>query len=410
MNIEIKDEILTGEPRYRIRDNNGNILQDNIAIEKTTPVKQEATPINKKLFQDLYNDISPVGNIKLYSDMKDRPKALLCDGSSVFASDYPHLRDKLKGYDLYKAKSVGEAGLHSSTFQNAFYANGYFITTYSTTLYYSENGLDWSSTTIPDSFLNISGENGEFFATGDSYYYVYYSTDLINWTRLTRPNSAEGIYAQKILYKNGIVIIGGEYGYLYYSLDKGKTWTTFQSDSGSSYNCGFIGYVQNKFIVQTYTTSSTNKYYTYTSADGVSWEMVEASFSLRHASNDDNYIYVIPSATAGVLYRSTDGINFESFNVPTNYRNICIVKGGIYVLPSSSSSFFLYSSNLVDWENLEYEAETSVNFYAHDEEKIIVLVSSYVNVYYLDGHERKMILPTKKDETNQVYGYINSEE
>ena len=57
MNIEIKDEILAEEPRYRIRDNNGNIIQDNVIIEQITSVTQEGTPINKALLENLYNEI-----------------------------------------------------------------------------------------------------------------------------------------------------------------------------------------------------------------------------------------------------------------------------------------------------------------------------------------------------------------
>ena len=55
--IEIKDEILTGEPRYRVRDNNGNIIQDNVTIEQITPVKQEGTSVNKALFTNFNNGI-----------------------------------------------------------------------------------------------------------------------------------------------------------------------------------------------------------------------------------------------------------------------------------------------------------------------------------------------------------------
>lgn len=63
MNIEIKDEILNtsgqldNSPRYSIRDNNGAIIFDNVQLEMKTPVTQEGTPINKKLFQDFYTNI-----------------------------------------------------------------------------------------------------------------------------------------------------------------------------------------------------------------------------------------------------------------------------------------------------------------------------------------------------------------
>lgn len=61
--IDIKDEILnvSGQPdvnpRYTIRDNNGNVINDNVQIEMKTPVIQQPTPLNKKLFQDFNDDI-----------------------------------------------------------------------------------------------------------------------------------------------------------------------------------------------------------------------------------------------------------------------------------------------------------------------------------------------------------------
>lgn len=48
--IEVKDEILNGEPLYRLVDKNGNILFDDLRIEMKTPVIQGGTPLNKVLF------------------------------------------------------------------------------------------------------------------------------------------------------------------------------------------------------------------------------------------------------------------------------------------------------------------------------------------------------------------------
>ena len=56
--IEIKDEILASEPRYRITDNNGNIIADNVTIEMITQMIQEGTPMNKELFERFENDYS----------------------------------------------------------------------------------------------------------------------------------------------------------------------------------------------------------------------------------------------------------------------------------------------------------------------------------------------------------------
>lgn len=54
--IEIKDEILAGVPKYRITDNNGNIIADNVTIEMITQMIQEGTPMNKELFERFEND------------------------------------------------------------------------------------------------------------------------------------------------------------------------------------------------------------------------------------------------------------------------------------------------------------------------------------------------------------------
>lgn len=45
--LEIKDEILTGDPRYTIQDNDGQIIEDNVQITLKTAVAQEGTPLNK---------------------------------------------------------------------------------------------------------------------------------------------------------------------------------------------------------------------------------------------------------------------------------------------------------------------------------------------------------------------------
>ncbi|MBQ8298673.1 MAG: hypothetical protein IJX99_02215 [Clostridia bacterium] len=67
--IEVKDEILGGEARYRIIDSSGNIVHADVNIEMITPVQQEGTPINKALFDSIksgndlvqtYSEINPI--------------------------------------------------------------------------------------------------------------------------------------------------------------------------------------------------------------------------------------------------------------------------------------------------------------------------------------------------------------
>ena len=54
---DIKDEILSGDPRYTIRDSSGNVLNDNVDISLKTPIIQEGAPINRALFRNLQGDL-----------------------------------------------------------------------------------------------------------------------------------------------------------------------------------------------------------------------------------------------------------------------------------------------------------------------------------------------------------------
>lgn len=57
--IEFKDEILDvtsqldSQPRYRIKDNNGKVIYDNVTLELATPIIQEGTPINSNMFNKI---------------------------------------------------------------------------------------------------------------------------------------------------------------------------------------------------------------------------------------------------------------------------------------------------------------------------------------------------------------------
>ena len=55
--LEIKDEIINGEPLYAIKDVNGNVLYNNCKIEMVTEILQQGTPLNKALFDKIQNVI-----------------------------------------------------------------------------------------------------------------------------------------------------------------------------------------------------------------------------------------------------------------------------------------------------------------------------------------------------------------
>lgn len=80
--IEVKDEILAGEPRYRIVDENRNIILDNVSIEMTTQVIQEGTPLNKPFFELVKQAIADAKtNLDVFSAPPQNPinGQLYCD-------------------------------------------------------------------------------------------------------------------------------------------------------------------------------------------------------------------------------------------------------------------------------------------------------------------------------------------
>lgn len=54
---DIKDEVLSGQPLYTIKDSSGNVLNDNVDISLKTPITQEGTPVNRALFRNLQGDL-----------------------------------------------------------------------------------------------------------------------------------------------------------------------------------------------------------------------------------------------------------------------------------------------------------------------------------------------------------------
>lgn len=94
--IEVKDEVLDGEAKYRISDSLGNLLYDDVKIEMTTSVQQEGTPLNKALFDSIETDLSstyrniPKGLICMWSGANVPTGWLLCDGNN----NTPDLRDR----------------------------------------------------------------------------------------------------------------------------------------------------------------------------------------------------------------------------------------------------------------------------------------------------------------------------
>ena len=95
--IEVKDEILNGEPRYKLTQNDDGTY----AIELVTPVIQEGTALNKAFF----NIVMPSGLICMWSGSQVPRGWFLCDGKN----GTPDLRNRfiVGAGSEYTINSVG---------------------------------------------------------------------------------------------------------------------------------------------------------------------------------------------------------------------------------------------------------------------------------------------------------------
>lgn len=85
--LDFKDEVLNGEPKYRLKDENGKVIYDNLSIEQITPVIQEGTPINKVLFDYIIYGIlhSNLYNIPTIEEILDEPTVITSDPLPTFS-------------------------------------------------------------------------------------------------------------------------------------------------------------------------------------------------------------------------------------------------------------------------------------------------------------------------------------
>lgn len=84
--IEVNDEILSANPKFRIRDSNNNIIMDNLTIEQITPVIQQGTPLNKALFDAIQNWFL---NITNNTEIFVTPTLIQNENYNVLSADYP---------------------------------------------------------------------------------------------------------------------------------------------------------------------------------------------------------------------------------------------------------------------------------------------------------------------------------
>lgn len=202
------------------------------------------------------------------------------------------------------------------------YGNGKFIIQSSDTdIFYSENGLNWTS--VPNiisegRLLSLSFTNGKFFITlivnGDSS--IMYSDDGLVWNR-SNINFEYPIYS--ITYGNGLYVAGTGSKNFFYSSDL-ITWTRVIIDTGTNAeSLGTVAFGNGIFV------AGGGADLIYYSSNGINWTKYEGN----EITSPHNYIRFITFAngkfiigsSGGIYYtvHPANGINFIDLDPGTTY-------------------------------------------------------------------------------------------
>jgi hypothetical protein len=223
--------------------------------------------------------------------------------------------------------------------QNIVFENGLYVAfiwteynaTYTTYIFYSTDGYDWTSVIPPFQYGSLISGNGIFLVLSsnpnNSNSIVYRSTDAINWTS-----------------------------------------TTFNL-TGSC----FFAFLNDRFVIVINRNTTTR---IYTSTDGANWSL--STFTVSTGVNTSmaygNGIYVI-SAYNGQFLTSTDGINWAlSTQGGINYFDkLLFVNDTFFGLDFNNKALYT-STNGVNWTQIYSTPQivTISNFYYGDGLFIIV--------------------------------------
>jgi hypothetical protein len=259
------------------------------------------------------------------------------------------------------------------------YGAGRFLIGSSGSVYYSDNGIDWTRNLIAGGFTIASVLYGEgiFFATrSPSTTTIYRSFDATGWTTLSVPNTQ--VYSNT-LYGGGRFLLFGTGGGGVYS-DDGFNWTNLAGIPIVS-DIRATVYNQNRFIVFNY-NSAISAY----SSDGVSWtnnalpvigNWISAAYG--------NGITLAITTNSDIVISSNNGINWNLSRLPfvANWSDIAY-GDGIFIAIASGLDIAAYSTNGITWNlmNLPYSRQWNSIAYSDISKRFVAVAASTADAAY----------------------------
>jgi hypothetical protein len=228
--------------------------------------------------------------------------------------------------------------------KNITYGNGVFVAVYSigaaTQGLYSSDGINWNifTHTLPRASGVVYGD-GRFIVTSGGGNQISYSDNLINWTVVTLPVTSGSI--RDITFGEGVFCIASNNtASIFVSTDKGVTWT---SSSAGHTSLERIIYGKGMFVA---TQQESSRRITY-SENGINWTSLSTAlpeFGAWKLLYSEGIFIAMNSNTDKGAY-SYDGITWNAFTLPVSLNWSDLTSGeGKAIAMASGSSTFLYTN------------------------------------------------------------------
>lgn len=234
----------------------------------------------------------------------------------------------------------------NSTWTAMTYGNGIFVAVAggSNTVAYSTDGISWTqNTTLPKSitWTSITYGDGKFVAVAVRSDVSAYSTDGITWVETSLPDSDSKGWSS-ITYGNGKFVAVTTYMFAYST--NGINWTRVSIDN--SYSWSSVVYGNGKFVAVADWDSSVVMY----STDGINWNEGTLPVSAQWVSVAYGNGKFVAITYSQIFAYSDDGINWTQGSLSTSKIPIFIIYGnGMFVISVGNSNIFVYSTDGVNW-------------------------------------------------------------
>lgn len=183
-------------------------------------------------------------------------------------------------YITNDGSSFAQSNIAGTSFIGVAYSDDVWIAYGDSGVYYSEDGMVWTKSTLTSRVATISYANGLWVCGGSG---IYYSTDGKAWKESNVTSGGSG----EIVYEDNLWVCCS--GVIYYSVD-GKTWTESNVTSGGG---GSVTYANGIWVTSTF----------YCSADGKVWKRGYDG-SYKYISHNDGVWVAAAEYTNPVVYCS----------------------------------------------------------------------------------------------------------